>query len=111
MLIICSIISLIIANSMFSESYLSFWKMYVGGMTVSYWVNDGLMAIFFLLIGLELKRELYKGELSDFRNALLPIFAAFGGFALPALFISVLTPDCRPKKASEFRWQPTSHLL
>lgn len=86
MLIICSIISLIVANSMFSESYLSFWKTNVGGLTVSYWVNDGLMAIFFLLIGLELKRELYKGELSDFRNALLPIFAAFGGIALPALF-------------------------
>ena len=86
MLIICSILSLIIANSMFSASYLSFWKMYVGGLTISYWVNDGLMAIFFLLIGLELKRELYKGELSDFRNALLPIFAAIGGIVLPALF-------------------------
>ncbi len=86
MLIICSIISLIVANSVFSESYLSFWKIYVGGMTVSYWVNDGLMAVFFLLIGLELKRELYKGELSDLRNALLPIFAAFGGILLPALF-------------------------
>lgn len=86
MLITCSFISLLIANSMFSESYLSFWKSYVGGMTVSYWVNDGLMAVFFLFIGLELKRELYKGELSDFRNALLPIFAALGGLALPALF-------------------------
>lgn len=84
MLIICSVLSLIVANSMFSESYLSFWKMYVGGLTVSYWVNDGLMAVFFLLIGLELKRELYKGELSDFKNALLPIFAAFGGILLPA---------------------------
>lgn len=86
MLIICSIISLIVANSIFSDAYLGFWKTSVGGLTVSYWVNDGLMAIFFLLIGLELKRELYKGELSDFRNALLPIFAAFGGIALPALF-------------------------
>ena len=86
MLIICSILSLIIANSLFSESYLGFWKLYVGGLTVSYWVNDGLMAVFFLLIGLELKRELYKGELSNFRNALLPIFAAFGGIAFPAFF-------------------------
>jgi NhaA family Na+:H+ antiporter len=85
MLMICSVLSLIIANSMFSAGYLSFWKMYVGGLTISYWVNDGLMAIFFLLIGLELKRELYKGELSNFKNALLPIFAAFGGIALPAL--------------------------
>ncbi len=86
MLIICSILSLVIANSMFSASYLSFWKMDIGGLTVSYWVNDGLMAVFFLLIGLELKRELYKGELSNFKNALLPIFAAFGGIVLPALF-------------------------
>ncbi len=84
-LIICSIISLIVANSMYSESYLGFWKTYVGGLTISYWVNDGLMAVFFLLIGLELKRELYKGELSNLRNALLPIFAALGGIALPAL--------------------------
>ena len=85
MLIICSIVSILIANSAFSASYLAFWKVYVGPLTVSYWVNDGLMAIFFLLIGLELKRELYKGELSNLRNALLPIFAAIGGVAVPAL--------------------------
>ena len=85
-LILCSIVSLIVANSMFSESYLGFWKSYAGGLTVSYWVNDGLMAVFFLLIGLELKRELYKGELSDAKSAMLPIFAALGGIALPALF-------------------------
>lgn len=85
MLIICSILSLIVANSMFSAAYLAFWKTNVGGLTVSYWINDGLMAIFFLLIGLELKRELYKGELSDLRNALLPIFAALGGIGVPAL--------------------------
>lgn len=84
-LIICSIVSLIVANSAFSESYLGFWKSYVGGLTVSYWVNDGMMAVFFLLIGLELKRELYKGELSDLKSAMLPIFAALGGIAVPAL--------------------------
>ncbi|MDH3492443.1 MAG: Na+/H+ antiporter NhaA [Acidobacteriota bacterium] len=85
MLILCSIVSLIIANSFFGASYLGFWKTYVGGLTISYWVNDGLMAIFFLLIGLELKRELFEGELSDFKNALLPIVAALGGVTLPAL--------------------------
>jgi NhaA family Na+:H+ antiporter len=84
-LIACALVSLLVANSAFSESYLGFWKTYVGGLTVAYWVNDGLMAIFFLLIGLELKRELYKGELSDFKSALLPIFAALGGIAFPAL--------------------------
>ncbi|HXG83098.1 MAG TPA: Na+/H+ antiporter NhaA [Pyrinomonadaceae bacterium] len=59
--------------------------MYVGGLSVEHWINDGLMAIFFLLIGLELKRELRNGELSNFKNALLPIFAAVGGLAFPAL--------------------------
>jgi NhaA family Na+:H+ antiporter len=59
--------------------------MYVGGLSLEHWVNDALMAVFFLFIGLELERELYVGELSDFRNALLPIFAAIGGICLPAL--------------------------
>ncbi len=85
MLIACSIISLIIANSAFGPDYLDFWKTDVGGLTISYWVNDGLMAIFFLLIGLELKRELFEGELSNPRNALLPIIAALGGAMLPAM--------------------------
>lgn len=85
MLMVCSVASLLIANGAYGENYLNFWQTYVGGLTVSYWINDGLMAIFFLFIGLELERELYKGELSNFRNALLPIFAALGGIALPAL--------------------------
>ncbi len=85
MLILCSIVSLIVANSLWGSEYLDFWKVDVGGLTISYWVNDGLMAIFFLLIGLELKRELFEGELSNFKNALLPIFAASGGVILPAL--------------------------
>jgi NhaA family Na+:H+ antiporter len=84
-LIACALVSLLLANSSFSEAYLGFWKTYFAGLTISYWVNDGLMAVFFLLIGLELKRELYKGELSDFKSALLPIFAALGGIAFPAL--------------------------
>lgn len=84
-LIACAVVSLLVANSVAAPEYLGFWKAYVAGLSVSHWVNDGLMAIFFLLIGLELKRELYKGELSDFKSALLPIFAALGGIAIPAL--------------------------
>ena len=84
-LIICTVVSLTLTNSMIGENYLSIWQSYIGGMSLEHWINDGLMAIFFLLIGLELERELYSGELSDFRNALLPIFAAAGGIALPAL--------------------------
>ncbi|RZA02857.1 MAG: Na+/H+ antiporter NhaA [Moraxellaceae bacterium] len=85
LLIVCTVISLIIANSPLSDSYLTFWHLYIGGLSIEHWVNDGLMAIFFLLIGLELERELYSGELSNFKNALLPIIAAVGGIAVPAL--------------------------
>ncbi|MEO8574101.1 MAG: Na+/H+ antiporter NhaA [Pyrinomonadaceae bacterium] len=84
-LIVCTIASLLLTNSPYGENYLGFWQSYVGGMSVEHWVNDGLMAIFFLFIGLELERELYSGELSDFRNALLPMVAAVGGLAVPAL--------------------------
>ncbi len=84
-LIICTVVSLIFANSVLGANYLSLWQMYVGGLSVEHWINDALMAVFFLLIGLELERELYNGELSEFKNALLPIFAALGGIAFPAL--------------------------
>ncbi|MET0752249.1 MAG: Na+/H+ antiporter NhaA [Pyrinomonadaceae bacterium] len=85
LLIICTIVSLVITNSSLGANYLSFWHAQIGGLSVEHWINDGLMAIFFLFIGLELERELYNGELSDFKNALLPIFAAVGGIVTPAL--------------------------
>src|ERR1044072_4259103 len=85
LLIICTAISLMITNSTFGKGYVDIWHTYLGPLSVEHWINDGLMAIFFLLIGLELERELYNGELSNFKNALLPIFAALGGVILPAL--------------------------
>ena len=84
-LIVCTVISLIITNSPIGANYLSLWQKHIGGLSLEHWINDGLMAVFFLLIGLELKRELYKGELSNIKNALLPIFAAIGGLTLPAV--------------------------
>jgi NhaA family Na+:H+ antiporter len=84
LLIICTIVSLLITNSVLGANYLSMWQMKVGGLSIEHWINDALMAIFFLLIGLELERELKVGELSDIKNALLPIFAAIGGIAVPA---------------------------
>ena len=84
-LMFCSIIALVLANSPVSDAFLGFWKLYLGPLNIGHWVNDGLMAIFFLLIGLELKREFYNGELSNPKTALLPIVAALGGIALPAL--------------------------
>lgn len=94
LLIGCTIVSMVIANSSFGAGYLDFWHHSIGfnigsidlHHPVEYWVNDGLMAIFFLMIGLEIERELYAGELSNFRNALLPVFAAMGGMLTPALF-------------------------
>jgi NhaA family Na+:H+ antiporter len=85
LLIISTVVSLLLANSTIGANYLGIWQTYLGGMSVEHWVNDALMAVFFLLIGLELERELYNGELSNFKNALLPIFAAIGGICLPAL--------------------------
>lgn len=85
MLIICTAISLVITNSSIGADYLSIWQRNAGSLSLEHWINDALMAIFFLLIGLELEREFYNGELSTFKNALLPIFAAIGGMVVPAL--------------------------
>ncbi|MGC4096393.1 MAG: Na+/H+ antiporter NhaA [Nitrospira sp.] len=84
LLLICTAASLLIANSSIGPRYMGWWQTDVGGLSLEHWVNDGLMGIFFLLIGLELERELYSGELSNVQNALLPIIAAIGGMAIPA---------------------------
>ncbi len=83
-LMACTVLSLFIANSASGPAYQQFWQTYIAGMSLEHWVNDALMAVFFLLIGLELERELYVGELSSLKNALLPIFAALGGIMVPA---------------------------
>lgn len=90
-LILCTVTALVIANSPLGVAFLEFWHTPVGVDSLSlrfsaeHWINDGLMAIFFLLIGLEIEREIHLGELSDLKSASLPIFAALGGMALPAL--------------------------
>jgi NhaA family Na+:H+ antiporter len=83
-LVFVTIISLILANSAWQNNYIHFWHFEVGGHSVTHWINDGLMTIFFLLIGLELEREIYQGELSDIKNASLPIFGALGGLLIPS---------------------------
>lgn len=92
-LIFCTVTSIVVANSGFGVDYARFWHTEIGfqmgGIALKYsvehWINDGLMAIFFLLIGLEIERELYVGELSNPKNATLPVLAALGGMATPAL--------------------------
>ena len=83
-LIACTIVSLILANSPLQADYLNLWHVKIGNMSLEHWINDGLMAIFFLLIGLELEREIYVGELSSLRSALLPMAGALGGMCVPA---------------------------
>jgi NhaA family Na+:H+ antiporter len=93
LILVCTLVSMSIANSIFGEQYLNFWHIEILGLSIEHWVNDGLMAVFFLFIGLELERELYSGELSNFKKALLPFFAAVGGIAIPALTHFSLNKD------------------
>ena len=90
-LLLCTVIALIAANSSLAEAYAAFWnqelRLAAGDFELAYplwyWVNDGLMPIFFFVIGLEIKRELVIGELSDPKKVVLPVAAALGGVAIP----------------------------
>lgn len=101
----CVILSLIIANSSLAEGFNQFFQQTVGfeneqiqlKYTLKGWIDDGLMAIFFLLVGLEIKRELVEGELSTPKNAALPILAAIGGAIVPALIFT------------SFNWDQATH--
>jgi Na+:H+ antiporter, NhaA family len=89
-----AVIALFLANSPFQEAYHHFWEHkfsigyddFVVSKSLHHWINDGLMSIFFFVIGLELKREIMAGELSRPKDAVLPIFAGLGGMVVPALF-------------------------
>lgn len=97
-LFLATISALVLANSPLSDSFLNFWEIYINinfpGLELNKplikWINDGLMAIFFFLIGLEIKRELVLGELNNFKKASLPFFAAIGGMVFPAVFFIIL---------------------
>src|SRR5690349_2604700 len=88
-----AIVALVIANSPWGDAWEALWAtpidIAVGtdryGMTLHHWVNDGLMVVFFLVVGLEIKRELVLGELRDPRTAVLPMVAAVGGATVPAV--------------------------
>jgi len=106
LLFAATIIALIWANSGFGDFYQSLWKYEIGigsrefGLTkpLILWINDGLMAIFFFLIGLEIKRELLIGELNSVRKATFPIFAAIGGILIPLALFLILNDN--PKTSS-----------
>jgi Na+:H+ antiporter, NhaA family len=92
-LIICTVLALVWANSGLAESYFHLWhtnvSVSIGDFQISYslhhWINDGLMAVFFFVVGLEIKREFLVGELSSAKQAILPIAAAIGGMIFPAV--------------------------
>lgn len=101
LLLFCVIVSLLIANSSLSNSFNHILSYKLGfnydHITLKYplslWINDGLMAIFFLLVGLEIKREVIEGELSSIKKATLPLFAAVGGMIIPALIFILFNHD------------------
>lgn len=106
LLLLCTAVALIWANSPLAATYSALWStkltVGVGGFVLSkallLWINDGLMAIFFFVVGLEIKREVLAGELSTFRKAALPVFAAVGGMLVPAGLYFLLnrgTPEAR----------------
>ena len=84
LLLFVTVVSLLLANSLIQTEYIAFWNTEIGHHSITHWINDGLMTIFFLLIGLELEREMYHGELANIKNAILPIFGALGGMIVPA---------------------------
>jgi len=99
LLIFCVAVALGIANSSLAETFQLFLDKEIGSdlLHLKYplhiWINDGLMAVFFLLVGLEIKREIVEGELSSFENASLPIFAAIGGMVVPAVIFAFFNYD------------------
>src|ERR671939_2082688 len=98
LLIIATAVALVWANSPWAESYVALWhtKLMVGvgdfsiSKDLTHWINDGLMAVFFLVVGLEIKHEVLVGELSSLRSAALPVVAALGGAVVPALIYLAL---------------------
>jgi len=101
LLMICAAIALVVANSPLHEGLEKFLHKEIGigfstayfSLSIHHWINEALMALFFLIMGLELKRELLVGELSSVRQAMLPIMAAIGGMLVPALCYVALNPS------------------
>jgi len=115
LLVICTVISLVIANSSFGGGYVDFMRKNVdlsfSNLSLNYstehWVNDGLMAIFFLMVGLEVERELYIGELAEFKTAILPLSAAVGGICIPALIHFKLNHGTATQSGFAIPWLQT----
>ena len=90
LLLLCTILSIALANFI-GPSYTGFWHSDILSRPLEFWINDGLMTVFFLLVGLEMEREIYIGELADLRKSLLPVIGALGGMVVPAAIYFAFT--------------------
>ena len=113
-LLLSALAAIIWSNSPWSNSYFELWEYefsisfgeYGISKSFHHWINDGLMAMFFFVVGLELKREIIAGELSDFKKAILPITAAVGGMLLPGFDLSDYLIHRRMRvMGGVFQWQ------
>ncbi|NCA02960.1 MAG: hypothetical protein EBS87_12535 [Sphingomonadaceae bacterium] len=98
-LMMAAAVALLLANSPVADLYFECLRLKLGPLSVLHWVNDALMALFFLLVGLEIKRELVDGHLASWRDRSLPMIAALGGMVLPAavyLGITSARPELLP---------------
>lgn len=85
-----AVLAILVANSPLAEAYFHGLHVYLGPLSIQHWINDALMAVFFLLVGLEIKREMLDGQLSSWSRRILPGAAAAGGMLFPALFYVAL---------------------
>jgi NhaA family Na+:H+ antiporter len=97
LLIAVTVLSLLLANSFLQKPYLVFWEFHLGHFSIGEWINEALMSIFFLMIGLEVKQEIISGQLSTLRKASLPLFAALGGMVAPALIYLAINAGAASK--------------
>jgi len=118
-LLMCmAILALVMANGPLASAYERVLHTLIGlnigswalEMSLHHWINDGLMALFFFVVGLELKREFLVGELAKPRNAVLPIAAAIGGMVVPALIYFAINPDGDAALGWGIPWPPISPL-
>lgn len=101
LLFLATVAAVVVANSSWGQAYYDLWHMPLGvtlgekniSMSLTYWIDDGLMALFFLMVGLEIKREMIVGELSSLSKAAFPIVAAIGGMVIPALIYVAFNPS------------------
>ena len=116
LLLACTALALGWANSPWADAYAHLWEITLAvgtgefaiRETLRHWINDGLMAVFFFLVGLEIKREVLVGELASLRRAMVPLAGALGGMIVPALLYLAANGSGPGASAGAFRWPPTS---